>query len=90
MIKDFSLKNLALALVPAMICGRIVYALSLLICGDLLGFEVPRALAYITSLNVGIPGMIIQIILVPSIVAVLAKGGLLNVRRFRKSKSEVA
>ncbi|WMJ22575.1 ECF transporter S component [Paludicola sp. MB14-C6] len=59
----------------AMICGRGVYALVLLVFGVLLGMKVPPVTAVWTAIVTGLPGIIIQLVIIPPIVYALKKGG---------------
>lgn len=64
-----------ISLIFSMIGGRIVYGLSLLIAGSLLGIHVGKPVAALTATITGIPGIIIQLIFIPAILFALKKGG---------------
>jgi uncharacterized membrane protein len=66
------------SLITAMIAGRAVYALSLLVAGSLLGMKVAAPVAVITGTVTGLPGIAIQLVLIPAIMFALKKGGSLN------------
>lgn len=61
-----------LSLITSMISGRIVNALVLLVMAKFLGMSVPAPMSVISATVFGIPGIIIQLILVPAIVFVLS------------------
>lgn len=61
-------KNIYLSLISAMIIGRLVYGLALIVVGPMFGFN-PPAIPFIQgAFLTGIPGMIIQLIVIPPIV----------------------
>lgn len=70
--------NSLLSLVISQIAGRVVYGLALFITGNLLGLPVPAAHSVITAFVTGLPGIAIQLIIIPAIVAILKKGGFLH------------
>ena len=78
-----ALSRLAIALV----CGKAVYAIALFVCGSLLQLNVPPAIGYISGISAGMPGMIIQIAVIPVAVAMLSKGGFLHERTTGNSKT---
>lgn len=67
--------NLYVSLIVAMIAGRLCYALTLFIAGNLLHLTNLGAYAAIEATITGIPGIILQIIVVPILVMALNKGG---------------
>ena len=67
-----------LSVVLTQIGGRLVYALSLLVAGGLLQIPGTSVLAVWTAVTTGIVGIILQLILIPALMAVLKKGGLLR------------
>jgi niacin transporter len=72
------LAGLYISLILAMIAGRVVYAVSLLIMGRLFGLEKADPAAILTAVATGIVGIMIQIIVIPPIIFALQKGGLTN------------
>lgn len=76
LIKKF---NVYIALILSMILGRIVYACILYASIGLFLFQAPFAnrAAFLTGIITGIPGMVIQIMLIPVLYRVLKKGGYL-------------
>lgn len=73
--------NIYLSLLLAQICGRIGYALTLLVMGKVLGLpEIPELYAVITAVTAGWMGIILQWVAVPPLVVVLKKGGALHGR----------
>lgn len=75
--------NLYVALIGAMICGRLIYGLSLVVVVNLLGMTFPftNVVAFFGSMSTGIPGIIIQIVVVPPLIFALKKGGLIIANR---------
>ncbi|HBL85055.1 MAG: hypothetical protein A2Y17_02430 [Clostridiales bacterium GWF2_38_85] len=66
------------SLLLAMISGRAVYALCLMLSGPLFGVNIDAPVAAITATVTGLPGIAIQLILIPAVVYALKKGGLLS------------
>lgn len=66
------------SLLTAMLGGRVVYAIMLLIATYLLNIPCGGIMAAVTAAVTGIYGIIIQLILIPAVVYALKKGGLLN------------
>lgn len=62
------------SLLLAQLGGRILYAGALVLLGLILQVNVPFPRAVLTALSIGIPGIIIQLILVPSLVKIIQKG----------------
>lgn len=71
-----------LSLIGAMICGRIVYAFSLLIAANILQLKVGAPSVVITAIVTGAVGILIQIVMIPPLVYLLEKSGSMN-RFFR-------
>lgn len=65
--------NLYLSLILAQVAGRLVNALCLWIAGGLLSIEVAPAASVLTAVITGLPGIVIQLILVPLFVLVLQR-----------------
>ncbi len=65
-------------LVISMIAGRIIYAIMLFFSVFLLGMDTGGPVAAITALLMGIPGIIIQIVIIPTVIYSLKRGGFLN------------
>ena len=59
------------------VCGRIVYGLSLIAAVNLLGMHFPFAntAAFFGGIVTGLPGVVLQFVLIPLIVFALKKGG---------------
>lgn len=62
-----------ISLILSMISGRIVNALVLFVMARFFGMKVPAPFSVVASALTGLPGIIIQILLVPGIVIVLFK-----------------
>lgn len=69
--------NVYLTLLCSMIAGRVLYGLSLIVGVKLLGFQFPFASlgAFFAGIVSGIPGMILQIAVIPLFYFTLKKGG---------------
>lgn len=69
--------NVYISLVAAMLAGRLLYGLSLVIGVKLLHFTAPFAnqAAFFGGIVTGIPGIVIQLIILPILYAALKKGG---------------
>lgn len=67
-----------ISLLAAMLAGRLVYALSLVIAGSLFGIKGVGAGAVIAAVITGAVGIAIQIAFIPPVIYALRKGGLLN------------
>ena len=66
------------ALIGAMLMGRLVYALSIILAGSFFGLENMRLQAVIAATMTGSIGIVIQLIIIPPIVLALKKGGQLD------------
>ncbi len=60
--------NVYLSLILSMLCGRAVNILALLVAAELMKLNVPPVMSVFTGAVTGIPGLIIQLILVPAAV----------------------
>lgn len=69
--------NVYLTLLCSMISGRILYGISLIIGVRLLGFQFPFANsgAFLAGIVSGIPGMILQMVVIPLFYFTLKRGG---------------
>ena len=54
-----------LSLIISMIIGRVIYGLALLVAGNVIGLKVPKAVSIIGATISGVPGILIQLIIVP-------------------------
>lgn len=66
--KKHTTPRLFTALIAAMAAGRAASALTLIFMGNVLGLTVPPAASVFASVATGIPGIIVQLLLVPTIV----------------------
>lgn len=80
MSKKFN-ANIYLNLIVTLICGRLMYGLTLIVGVNLLGLRLPfgNVAAFFGGIITGLPGIAIQLIFIPAIVFALKKGGLVNV-----------
>lgn len=66
--------KIMIGLLLSMLAGRIVYAASIYVAVQLMGMEkLPKPLSIVAATVTGLPGIILQLILVPTIVYVLRK-----------------
>lgn len=72
--------HVLISLIAAMAAGRLVYGAVLAAAVNLIGFQAPFAngAAFVSGIISGIPGMAIQIIVLPALYHILKKGGLLQ------------
>lgn len=74
--------NFALSLALSSFLGRFVYFLSLLIGMNVFGLRLPGAispwLSFLDTLSAGLPGMGLQLLLIPALLLSLRKGGFLH------------
>jgi len=77
-LKDIKLYEVLISLVVAMVAGRCAYLLSLLAATYIFGFSVGGPIVAWTATVIGVPGIIIQLLLIPSIVMALKKAKLLT------------
>jgi len=77
--------NIILSLILSMIAGRIIYGGAFIIAVNLFGINLPPALGVTGALIKGIPGIILQLILIPVIIVVLERnmknGRIKNIKR---------
>lgn len=66
------------SLLLAQLSGRVIKALVLWVLGQLFSLPVPAALTVFTAVGTGIPGLILQWILVPLLLLALRKGRVLD------------
>lgn len=66
------------SLIGAQVAGRAVYALCLLVAAGLFQLDVPPVLSVWTALITGLPGIVIQLLLIPLIVIPLRKVALFH------------
>lgn len=65
--------NHYLSLILSMICGRLVYGFAILVCINLLMINLPKFINVFQATITGLPGIIIQLLLIPVILAVTKK-----------------
>ncbi|MFZ2538101.1 MAG: ECF transporter S component [Oscillospiraceae bacterium] len=77
--------NIYLNLIITLICGRIVYGLSLVAAVNLFGmtFKFANTAAFFGGILTGLPGIIIQLVFIPIIMYALKKGGLTLAKQTR-------
>jgi len=62
-----------ISLIVSMIAGRIIYAFMLFIMGRMFAMNVPAPVSVWSAVLIGLPGIILQLILVPGLVFILYK-----------------
>lgn len=70
--------GILLTLLAAMVSGRAVYALLLAGATYLLHIECGGVVAVVTATVTGVPGLVIQLVLIPTLVYALKRGGILD------------
>lgn len=65
-------------LLPAMVSGRLMYALMLAVAAYLLQIPCGGPMAAVTAVVTGLPGIVLQLVLMPLLVWMLQKGGYLR------------
>ncbi|HOA33150.1 MAG: ECF transporter S component [Clostridiales bacterium] len=80
----------ALSLAGAMIFGRLLYALSLFVASDLLGISQIGPIAAREAVTAGLIGIVIQIILVPTIIYLLRKIRVIDPADTQKKRNQTA
>ena len=78
-----------ISLLTVMLCGRIVYAISLFVAVNLMGIQCGGPIAAVTATVSGVPGIIIQVLISPPVVYALERSGYID-RHFRICKGTVA
>lgn len=78
-VKINSKLNIYIVLILTMLCGRMVYGLTLVAAVNILGFNVPfgNFASFFGGIVTGLPGVAIQLVFIPPIIYALKKGGLL-------------
>ena len=71
--------NVYVSLLTAMVAGRLIYGISLVFGVKILHFTAPFAnqAAFLGGIVSGIPGIVIQILVIPALYMALKKGGIL-------------
>lgn len=70
--------SLYLALVPAMVAGRLVWGLAQMLLMGLQGSEFTLQMFWAGAVTKAVPGIVLQLILVPLVVAALERAGLME------------
>ena len=73
-----------------MIFGRLLYALSLFVASDLLGISQIGPIAAREAVTAGLIGIVIQIILVPTIIYLLRKIRVIDPADTQKKRNQTA
>jgi niacin transporter len=76
--------NMFLSLITAMLLGRLSYGLGIIVLSKIFMLSIPKGITVWGAVVTGLPGIILQIVLIPLTVKILEKRGLLN-ERYRKS-----
>lgn len=78
-----------ISLLSAMLSGRITYAISLFVASNIMGIQCGGPIAAVSATVSGVPGIIIQILIIPTVVYALERSGYID-RHFRICKGTVA
>lgn len=73
LIKSNKTLRIYLTLILTMICGRVAYFLGLVVAVYILGMKELSVMAVVSAVVLGIPGIIIQIIIIPVIIFAIDK-----------------
>ena len=73
-------KNMIFSLILAMIAGRMIYGFVFIIVINLFGVDLPFELGLSASLVKGLPGIILQLVLIPILIRVLERSSFKNER----------
>jgi len=76
--------NMFFSLITAMILGRLSYGLGIILLSKVFMLNIPPAITVWSAIATGLPGIILQIVLIPLIIKILERRGLLN-EGYRKS-----
>ena len=76
--------NMFLSLITAMLFGRLTYGLGIIVLSNIFMMNIPNGITVWGAVVSGLPGIILQIVLIPLIVQILEKRGSLN-EGYRKS-----
>ncbi|HHV72201.1 MAG TPA: ECF transporter S component, partial [Clostridia bacterium] len=79
------INNIFIPLLTAMVVGRIIMLAALYLLIPFFKLPVPPLVYFKTGLVTSIPGIVIQLILVPTFIAILKRRTSLNERRFTES-----
>jgi len=60
--------NIYLSLIMSMLAGRAINSLALLVAAGLMKLDVPPVMSVFTGIITGVPGLIIQVVLIPAVV----------------------
>ncbi len=71
-------KNILLSLALAMVMGRLAYGLLFIIVVNLFGIDLPLGLGLSASLAKGIPGILLQMMIIPVLVRALERSSFKN------------
>lgn len=66
-------QNLMVSLLLSQLCGRLIYALLLYAAGGLFRLPVPGAATVLAAVGTGLPGILLQLVMVPAMVLALGK-----------------
>lgn len=78
-----------ISLLVSMIAGRALYALSLFVAVYLMGIQSGGPIAAVTATVTGLPGIVIQLVLIPPVIYALERSGYLD-KHLRACKNTAA
>ena len=83
--------NIYITLLISMVLGRVAYAIALGTGVVLLGMQAPfmNQAAFLTGIVQGVPGIVIQLVLIPILYKRLKDGGFLFEDQIRRSKKDI-
>jgi len=65
--------NTYLSLILSMLAGRVINSLALLVAAELMKLDVPPVVSVFDGIITGIPGLIIQLVLIPAVVSLVER-----------------
>lgn len=78
LIAKHSKQNIMLSIVGAMVMGRVIVAILIPVYKYIIGINLPPKLGIMSIIITGLPGILIQLALLPSILAVVKRMGALD------------
>ncbi|HOO73902.1 MAG: ECF transporter S component [Thermotogae bacterium] len=70
--------NIYLSLLMAMVIGRCFYSIAIFVLGKIFMLNIPAGISVTAAFSTGIPGIIIQMLLIPAVIKILEIKGLQN------------
>lgn len=68
-------KNIFVGLIGGMLLGRVARGLAYIFATKVLGFALPPAFGIVAAITQGMPGIVIQLVIIPPIITIMKKKG---------------